>query len=328
MAAAAVTLGRGIVVSGGVATTVVGGRLSLLGLRAAVVGANRVRGGHVVAAVGRGLLLGGLLRRLLSGLVGGLLLGDLVLDLLVKRAHVRLGLGDLGVELVLLGLLVGEELLLLGLLGVEVVLDGLDLLDGLGVRLAHLGGVVHAAHEVVEAVGVEDDRRQRHAAGLVVGRHAAGEHRLRLFELALLLLDLGVSGIEVGLGLVDLLAHGGGLVVEVVQVRVRIVELGLELGRGVGQSQRGQAGERGRANHGRNAETRDGGSYRHGTSLSLAYRERQLRTLRPAAEVCEDSGCVWPAQGAGPGSIGLSHRNCRLNGSFYARVDQLDVEAP
>ena len=146
-----------------------------------------------------------------------------------------------------------DELLLLDLLGLEVGLllvelglDGLDLLDGLGVGAGHLICVVDAAHEIGCGGGAHHEVDDGDAAGLVVGRDAVGQGGLGCVELVLLLGDLLLGGGDLGLGVLELglvvlklLEGGSGLLLIGCALGLRLVELSLELRRGGGEGRNG-----------------------------------------------------------------------------------------
>ena len=156
-----------------------------------------------------------------------------------------------------------QELLLLGLLRAQVGLDVLDVLDGLGVGVAHLGRVGDARHHVIKAVGVEDDGRKGHVAGLVAAADTLSKYALGLLELVLLLGNLGIGGVEVRLGLVDLLAGLLGLGVQIVKVAVGLVELSLQVSGGdVGIGGRGRNAKAGRGD-GRRCNNKSRSDLRH-----------------------------------------------------------------
>ena len=110
-----------------------------------------------------------------------------------------------------LGLLVGHELLLgglllleLGLLGRQLALERLDVVDGVGVLLAHLVRVHDVARKRVERVGAKQDAQQVGVAILVVRGNALAQDGLLLLQLRLRLLDVGVKGVDLGVRLVEL----------------------------------------------------------------------------------------------------------------------------
>ena len=177
-------------------------------------------------------------------------------------------------DLVGLGLRLVHQLLLLGLLGLELALlgvelglDGLHLADGRGVGVGHAVGVVDAAHEVLEAGGIEQDGEDGDATGLVVGGDAAGKRVLGLGELGLLGLDLFLGGgdlrlgvLEVALELLELLEGCGGLGLVLGGLCLGLLELSLEVGRrrGEGRDRHG-AKDKPRAKGGNKKTAADGG---------------------------------------------------------------------
>ena len=254
------------------------------------------------------LLLGeiGLVLRLLGGDELGLGLLHERGDLGGKARGVGLVACHRGLEVVGVGLLVGEELLLLGalllkcgFLALELRLEVLDRLDGLGVGVRDLAGVVQAAHEVVEARRVEQDAQEVGVAGAVACVHAVGEDVLGVGELLLLLgdgglelLDLLVGRVEVRLalgelvfGLFELAAvalqrRHGGLV-----FRLGAREGGQRLLRG-----RGAQGDRVDAEHGE----ADEGQGRALEEQSAVEGSRGERAFSGGWEWRGKSGgCVW-----------------------------------
>lgn len=127
----------------------------------------------------------------------GLLLGELGLDLVGQLVVIGLDLGGRLVDGVGLGLLVGDELLLLGpslhelaLVVLERLLEVADVLDGVHLLLGDLVGVVDVAHELAEVVGAEDEgEKARLVTHLVLGGEDVGKLGLLLLELLLLLGD-------------------------------------------------------------------------------------------------------------------------------------------
>ena len=145
----------------------------------------------------------------------GLDLGELLLLRgleVLEGGLLRLEVGLLGLELRLLGL---ER----GLLGLELVLQGLDVVDHLLVRLGDLVEVVDVRRELLERGGREDEIENALVAGLVSAGHAVAELRLLCLDVSLLLVDLALLGVDltllgldVGLLLVDLALRGVDLV--------------------------------------------------------------------------------------------------------------------
>ena len=205
--------------------------------------------------------LGG--RLLLLGLLGR---SDLLLHLLIQAVVIGLGISDLGIQGLLVRSLLGEERLLRGLLVGQLLLFLLKLrrqvlhaMDGIGVLLGDLLGVIDAVDQVVEVVGVENHVDHGDAAGLVGGDNTLGEQLTLVRELLLGLLDLGVGLLDLGVGLVQRrlgLLQGGirdlGLVVQGAELLAGGIEV--SLGHRIGGH--GSEGERG-AQHRRSNRSGD-----------------------------------------------------------------------
>ena len=157
-------------------------------------------------ALGCGALLG-------YGLLLGL--GDKCGDLRAQASRVAavitLSVGKLVGVVLLVGkqLLLGGALLLkLGFFCFEFGLERLDVVDGLGVGVVDLVGVIQTAYKVLEVGRVEEDLEQVGGAGPVASAETFGEDILSLEQLGLLLgdgyLELGdlvVGLLQVGLAL-------------------------------------------------------------------------------------------------------------------------------
>ena len=107
-------------------------------------------------------------------------------------AVIAFGAGKLVGVVLLVGkqLLLGGALLLqLSLFRLELSLERLDVVDGLGVGVVDLVGVVQTAHEVLEVSRVEEDLEQVGGAGPVASAETFGEDILGLEQLGLLLGD-------------------------------------------------------------------------------------------------------------------------------------------
>ena len=126
-------------------------------------------------------------------------------------AVIAFGAGELVGVVLLVGkqLLLGGALLLqLGFFCFEFGLERLDVVDGLGVGVVNLVGVVQTAHEILEVGRVKEDLEQVGGTGPVASAQARGEDILSLEQLGLLLGDgrlkfgdLVIGLLQIGLAL-------------------------------------------------------------------------------------------------------------------------------
>ena len=195
------------------------------------------------AAAGGGLRAGGLL--LLQAVDLGLEAGGHLLELALQALDLGL-VGPPPVDQLGGRLLVGVEL---DPPVLDVLLVGGDALDGVDVAVAETLHDVELGHEVVEAVGREQDVDDAYVARLVHVIGAGGELLVGDLELVLgdleqplVLLDLRVTvsswrrGLVVLLhGHVDLAVHGLQLGLHLAQVRLLAGDGGGEGGRGEGR---------------------------------------------------------------------------------------------
>ena len=115
------------------------------------------------------------------------------------------------------------------LVGLKGRFDVLDCLDGLGVGVRSLVGVVQATHEVVEVGCLQEHVDERDVACAVACCHAIVQNVLCLRQLGLLGLDIGLELVDLGLGVVDLVKN---VVVLRLGVEVLVVEI-INLRKGV-----------------------------------------------------------------------------------------------
>ena len=180
--------------------------------------------------------MGGALGR--SALLGyGLLLGlgdergDFRAQAGRVTAVIALGAG----KLVSIVLLVGKQLLLCGALllklsffCLEFGLERLDVVDGLGVGIVDLVGVIQTAYKVLEVGRIEKDLEKVGGASPVAGAKALGEDVLGLEQLGLL---LGDGHLKLGDLVVGLLQVGLALC-QVVLGDLKLLGNALQLGHG------------------------------------------------------------------------------------------------
>ena len=224
-----------------------------------------------------------------AGLALGVALGHEVLDVIAQAIEQGLDLVLLGLhgvellDLLLFKLLeVGLLLLKLGFALGELVLDAVDVLDGLLIVGVDLVDVVDVGDELVKRRRGEEQRDRAVAALLVARRHAVGENLLLFLEFELLLVDLRLRFVDLLLDDLDLAERVVELLGEVlelggdgIELRLGLVELGLSFLEGLG----GLLGRRGSARLTRQAEQHrsacggegglDGCAPRQGGAISL-----------------------------------------------------------